>query len=143
MDSSLEHSNYRLGATINSDTHLYGTSIKDLKSEPYEKVLITKVYLTKLLMKQLVLTDNMEDNKRIQAVNKAEIFNRELLKEIGYSDKDISEQLSILEQTKDFNLLGKVELEGSSLLSNFKESCEAVKAAKLKLKNLFNQGPLK
>lgn len=54
-------------------------------------------------MKSLVLDDNMNDSKRIQAVNRAEAFNRELLKELGYSDKDISTQLGILQTTQDIN----------------------------------------
>lgn len=126
-DTNSEHSNDRLGATINSDTYIYGTNIADLKSEPYEKVLLTKVYLTKLVMKMLVLVDNMADTKRIQAVSKAEIFNRELLKEIGYSDKDISTQLTILDDTKDIHKLFIGTPTKPSLFENLLDTCKDIK----------------
>lgn len=137
---TLEHTNERVGATVNSDTYLYGTSISRLKDEPYQKVLLTKLYLTKVLMKSLVLDDNMNDSKRIQAVNRAEAFNRELLKELGYSDKDISTQLGILQTTQDINqiFIGTKQIfigtpTEPSLLDNFIESCKDIKENTLKI----------
>ena len=118
---TLEHTNERVGATVNSDTYLYGRSILDLKSEPYEVVLLAKIHLTKLLMHDLVHIDGMDDSKRIQAVKKAEEFNRELLKEIGYSDVDIAKALKILEDTKDLNKFVPKRIT-TTLLSNFNES---------------------
>ena len=115
------HENHRAGATINSDTYIYGRKITDLKSEPYEVVLLTKVHLTKLLAYDLVHTGNMEDTRRIQAVKKAEMFNRELLKEINYSDVDIAKTLKILEDTKDLNKVVPEKIT-TTLLSNFNES---------------------
>lgn len=142
---TLEHSNERVGATINSDTYLYGTSISRLKDEPYQKVLLTKLYLTKVLMKSLVLDDNMNDSKRIQAVNRAEAFNRELLKELGYSDKDISTQLGILQTTQDINqiFIGTKQIfigtpTEPSLLDNFIESCKDIKENTLKINSRFS-----
>lgn len=134
---TLEHTNERVGATINSDTYLYGTSISRLKDEPYQKVLLTKLYLTKVLMKSLVLDDNMNDNKRIQAVNRAEAFNRELLKELGYSDKDISTQLGILQTTQDINQIFIGTTTEPSLLDNFIESCKDIKENTLKINSHF------
>lgn len=126
-ETSLEHSNKRAGVTIYSGTYIYGTSIVSLKDEPYQKVLLVKVYLTKLVMKTLVLDENMDDNKRIQAVNKAEIFNRELLKEIGYSDKDISTQLTILDDTKDIHKLFIGTPTNPSLFENLLTTCKDIK----------------
>ena len=116
-----EHENTRTGAIVNSDTYLYGRSILDLKSEPYEVVLLAKIHLTKLLMHDLVHVGGMNDSKRIQAVKKAEEFNRELLKEIGYTDPIIAKALKVIEDTKNLN---KVVPEKITyvLLSNLNES---------------------
>ena len=113
-----EHENTRTGAIVNSDTYLYGRSILDLKSEPYEVVLLAKIHLTKLLMHNLVHIDGMDDSKRIQAVKKAEEFNRELLKEIGYTDPIIAKALKVLELLKNQNYnLNKVIIWFISALS--------------------------
>ena len=116
-----EHENTRTDATINSDTYLYGRSILDLKSEPYEVVLLAKIHLTKLLVHDLVYIDGMDDSRRIQAVKKAEEFNRELLKEIGYTDPTIAKALKILEDTKDLNKVVPKKMT-DTLLNNFNES---------------------
>ena len=116
-----EHENTRTGATVNSDTYLYGRSILDLKSEPYEVVLLAKIHLTKLLMHDLVHIDGMDDTKRIQAVKKAEEFNRELLKEIGYTDPIIAKALKVLEDTKNLNKVVPEKMT-DTLLNNFNES---------------------
>lgn len=119
------HENDRIGATVNSDTYLYGRTLIDIKSEPYETVLLAKLHLTKLLMHDLVHLDNMEDSKRIAAVKKAEEFNRELLKEINYTDKDIREALQVLETTKDLNKVGSLQLT-KALINNVHESLDSI-----------------
>lgn len=132
--SMSDYENPRAGATVNSDTYIYGRKIIDLKSEPYEVVLLAKIHLTKLLAYDLVHTDNMEDIRRIQAVKKAEMFNRELLKEIGYSDVDIANALKILEDTKDLNKVVPEKIT-ATLLNNFNESIDYVSS---KVSSIFN-----
>lgn len=70
--------------------YLYDTDIKQYANLQYSMVLVIKVYLAKKLMKKLVIDQNMRDNSRMSAVFKAIEFNRELLKETGFDDKDIS-----------------------------------------------------
>lgn len=70
--------------------YLYDTDIKQYASLPYSMVLVIKVYLANKLMKKLVIDQDMRDNQRMSAVFKAIKFNRELLKETGFDDKDIS-----------------------------------------------------
>lgn len=132
--SMSDYENPRAGATVNSDTYIYGRKIIDLKSEPYEVVLLAKIHLTKLLAYDLVHTDNMEDIRRIQAVKKAEMFNRELLKEIDYSDVDIANALKILEDTKDLNKVVPKKIT-ATLLNNFNESIDYVSS---KVSSIFN-----
>ena len=78
--------------------HLYDTSIEQYADRPYKDVLIIKVYLAKKLLKKLVIDNDMIDTQRMSKVHKAINFNRELLKEIGFTDKDISMAL------KDINI---------------------------------------
>lgn len=126
LESSMnEYENTRPGAKINSDTYLYGRSIIDLRSEPYETVLLAKIHLAKLLMHDLVHVANMQDNKRMEAVARAEQFNRELLKEINYTDSIIAEALKVIETTKDLNKVGTKDIT-TTLLDNFKESIHSL-----------------
>ena len=78
----------RINANIKSDSYLYGYSLASLANEPYLYVLVVKYTLAKKLMSTLILTDS-DDKARISAVHKAQDFNRELIKELGYSDTDI------------------------------------------------------
>ena len=78
----------RINSNINEDSYLYGFSLKNLATEPYFYVLVIKYLLAKRLYEHLIL-NNIDDKSRIGAVNKAKEFNRDLLKEIGYSDIDI------------------------------------------------------
>lgn len=78
----------RINSNINEDSYLYGFSLKNLASEPYFYVLIIKYLLAKRLNEHLILND-IDDKSRIDAVFRAKEFNRDLLKEIGYSDVDI------------------------------------------------------
>lgn len=84
---------------MQSAKYLYNTDMKQYAELPYKEVLIIKVDLATKLMKKLVITDNMIDNVRMQEVNKAINFNRELLKELGYEDPDIALALKTLNQT--------------------------------------------
>lgn len=80
--------NKRINSNINEDSYLYGFSLKNLAAEPYFYVLIIKYLLAKRLNEHLILND-IDDKPRIDAVFRAKEFNRDLLKEIGYSDSDI------------------------------------------------------
>lgn len=80
--------------------YLYDTDIKQYANLPYSTVLIIKVYLAKKLMKKLVIEQDMRDNSRMSAVHKAIQFNRDLLKETGFDDKDIS--MALKDVAEDF-----------------------------------------
>ena len=80
--------NNRINANVKSDSYLYGYSLAPLANEPYLYVLVVKYTLAKKLMSTLILS-NSDDKSRISAVHKAQDFNRELIKELGYSDADI------------------------------------------------------
>lgn len=76
--------------------YLYGALLLPYKSDPYEDVLARKIKLAKGLLQRLVQTDGMEDTVRINEVSNAIKSNRELLKELGYTDKDIQTKLEQL-----------------------------------------------
>ena len=78
----------RINSNIYEDSYLYGFSLKNLATEPYFYVLVIKYLLAKRLYEHLIL-NNIDDKSRVDAVYKAKEFNRDLLKEIGYSDIDI------------------------------------------------------
>ena len=82
----------RINANVKSDSYLYGYSLAPLANEPYLYVLVVKYTLAKKLMSTLILTDS-GDKSRISAVHKAQDFNRELIKELGYSDTEISDMV--------------------------------------------------
>ena len=84
--------NSRINANVKSDSYLYGYSLAPLADEPYLYVLVVKYTLAKKLMSTLILTDS-DDKSRISAVHKAQDFNRELIKELGYSDTEISDMV--------------------------------------------------
>ena len=84
--------NNRINANVKSDSYLYGYSLAPLADEPYLYVLVVKYTLAKKLMSTLILTDS-DDKSRISAVHKAQDFNRELIKELGYSDTEISDMV--------------------------------------------------
>lgn len=80
----------RINSNINEDSYLYGFSLKNLATKPYFYVLVIKYLLAKRLNEHLIL-NNIDDKSRIDAVYRAKEFNRDLLKELGYSDSDIRE----------------------------------------------------
>ena len=81
---------------IKSD-YLYEIDISLLANMPYKDVLIMKIHYSKRLMYKLVHTDNMQDSVRINKVHKSIGFNKNLLKELGLSEKDISKSLKEVE----------------------------------------------
>ena len=80
--------------------YLYDTNINEYAELPYNRVLVIKIHLAKNLMKRLVITDNMRDTQRMAEVHKAIEFNKALLKEIGFDDKDI--HLALIDVAEDF-----------------------------------------
>ena len=82
----------RINANVKSDSYLYGYSLAPLADEPYLYVLVVKYTLAKKLMSTLILS-NSDDKARVSAVHKAQDFNRELIKELGYSDAAIREMV--------------------------------------------------
>ena len=81
--------------------YLYDTDIKEFGNKPYSYVLALKIYFSKKLMKKLVIDQDMRDFQRMSEVNKAITFNRTLLKEVGFDDKDI--HMAILDIEKEFS----------------------------------------
>ena len=86
---------------MQSAKYLYNRDMNEFAEYPYQDVLLIKIDLATELMKKLVLHDNMIDNQRMSEVNKAINFNRELLKELGYQDPDISKMLNKIKETKE------------------------------------------
>ena len=80
--------------------YLYDTNLNEQAELPYNRVLVIKIHLAKSLMKRLVITDNMRDTQRMAEVHKAIEFNKALLKEIGFDDKDI--HLALIDVAEDF-----------------------------------------
>lgn len=80
--------------------YLYDTNINEYAELQYNRVLVIKIHLAKSLMKRLVITDNMRDTQRMVEVYKAIEFNKALLKEIGFDDKDI--HLALIDVAEDF-----------------------------------------
>ena len=80
--------------------YLYDTNINEYAELQYNRVLVIKIHLAKNLMKRLVITDNMRDTQRMAEVHKAIEFNKALLKEIGFDDKDI--HLALIDVAEDF-----------------------------------------
>ena len=78
--------------------YLYDTEIKEHGSKPYSYVLALKIHLAHKLMKKLVIDQDMRDFQRMSEVHKAINFNRTLLKEVGFDDRDIKTLLTDCEQ---------------------------------------------
>ena len=70
---------------VKSDSYLYGHSLRGLALKPYTTVLVIKYKLADRLIAKLINEVNY-DTTRLNAVFNARDFNRELLKELGYSD---------------------------------------------------------
>ena len=90
-----------------SSKYLYDKEMKDFANLPYKDVLVLKIALAKKLMHKLVHTENMENPSRMNDVNNSIKFNKNLLMEIGLSDKDVSEELKKNIQHKGIKCLNK------------------------------------
>ena len=76
-----------------TSNYLYDREMKDFADYPYKTVILIKIILAKKLMYKLVHEENMNNTQRINHVSNSIKFNRNLLIELGLSDKDISEEL--------------------------------------------------
>ena len=108
---------------LKEDSYLYGFSLKNLATYPYYYVLVIKLLLAGRLLEQLLLEDS-DNTARIRAICKAQSFNREMLRELGYSYKDIHKLLEL--HKKDLgNLISSGSLNNAlthpSLLQQSKE----------------------
>ena len=115
---------------VKSDSYLYGHSLRGLALKPYTTVLVIKYKLADRLIAKLINEVNY-DTTRLNAVFNARDFNRELLKELGYSDGSIK----ILIQSCDIEaVMSKLDVELSStsvietLTENFNQSLDYIKS---------------
>ena len=115
---------------VKSDSYLYGHSLRCLALKPYTTVLVIKYKLADRLIAKLINEVNY-DTVRLNAVFNARDFNRELLKELGYSDGSIK----ILIQSCDIEaVMSELDVELSStsvietLTENFNQSLDYIKS---------------
>ena len=115
---------------VKSDSYLYGHSLRSLALKPYTTVLVIKYKLADRLIAKLINEVNY-DTTRLNAVFNARDFNRELLKELGYSDDSIK----ILIQSCDIEaVMSELDVELSStsvietLTENFNQSLDYIKS---------------
>ena len=115
---------------VKSDSYLYGHSLRSLALKPYTTVLVIKYKLADRLIAKLINEVNY-DITRLNAVFNARDFNRELLKELGYSDDSIK----ILIQSCDIEaVMSELDVELSStsvietLTENFNQSLDYIKS---------------
>ena len=115
---------------VKSDSYLYGHSLRGLSLKPYTTVLVIKYKLADRLIAKLINEVNY-DTTRLNAVFNARDFNRELLKELGYSDDSIK----ILIQSCDIEaVVSELDVELSStsvietLTENFNQSLDYIKS---------------
>lgn len=108
--------NSRINARINSDTYLYGFSLKHISTQPYIDVLVIKLSLAKKLVETLIRSDS-DDKTRINSIYKAQEFNRELIKELGYSDTDIRNMIKYCTVETLLNTYTEPEIKQSRITS--------------------------
>ena len=69
---------------------IYYYDIKQFnENDTYLNILLFKIISAKKLLRKLVIELDMQDTERINKVFKAIKFNEDLIKELGYSQKDI------------------------------------------------------
>ena len=69
---------------------IYYYDIKQFnENDTYLNILLFKIISAKKLLRKLVIELDMKDTERINKVFKAIKFNEDLIKELGYSQKDI------------------------------------------------------
>ena len=111
---------------VKSDSYLYGYSLRGLALKPYTTVLVIKYKLADRLIAKLINEVNY-DTTRLNAVFNARDFNRELLKELGYSDGSIK----ILIKSCDIKAVMSdldVELSRTSVIETFNQSLNYIKS---------------
>lgn len=115
---------------VKSDLYLYEHSLRGLALKPYTTVLVIKYKLADRLIAKLINEVNY-DTTRLNAVFNARDFNRELLKELGYSD----DLIKILIQSCDIKaVMSELDVELSStsvietLTENFNQSLDYIKS---------------
>ena len=81
---------------MSDSKYLYDLDVSELANVQYQDVLLLKLNCAKKLMNKLVHIENMQDKDRMNKVNKAIGFNRTLLKELGFDDLRINEELKKL-----------------------------------------------
>jgi mevalonate kinase len=69
---------------------IYYYDIKQFnENDTYLNILLLKIISAKKLLRKLVIELDMQDTERINKIFKAIKFNEDLIKELGYSQKDI------------------------------------------------------
>ena len=128
MSDTAEYS--RPQQKVKNDTYLYGYSLQGLALKPYTTVLVIKYKLADRLIAELIHQVDY-DNSRLTAIFNARDFNRELLKELGYSDGSIRNLIQscdidavLNELDTEFNRLPIIEI----LTENFNQSLDYIKS---------------
>lgn len=125
-----------------NDVYYYGMSIKSLKEEPYQVVLVAKLALAKAMYHKLIMTDSLDKN-RIQDVYKAVEFNTRLLKEIGFENDEIMTSIASFTADnekilKELDLTVPEQQELSVvIMNNLKQSLSEMKAVATNLINAW------
>lgn len=125
-----------------NDVYYYGMSIKSLKEEPYQVVLVAKLALAKAMYHKLIMTDSLDKN-RIQDVYKAVEFNTRLLKEIGFENDEIMASIASFTADnekilKELDLTVPEQQELSVvIMNNLKQSLSEMKAVATNLINAW------
>ena len=115
---------------VKSDSYLYGHSLRGLALKPYTTVLVIKYKLADRLIAKLVNEVNY-DTTRLNAVFNAKDFNRELLKELGYSDGSIK---ILIQSCNIETVMSELDVELSSttvietLTETFNQSLDYIKS---------------
>lgn len=115
---------------VKSDSYLYGHSLIGLALKPYTTVLVIKYKLADRLIAKLINEVNY-DTTRLNAVFNARDFNRELLKELGYSDGSIK---NLIQSCDVEAVMSELDIELSStsvietLTENFNQSLDYIKS---------------
>ena len=82
---------------MKSTSYLYDLNPEDLKNLTYQDALIKKIIGARKILNKLVRKEDMNDSERIKDVSDAIIFNKNLLKELGYQEREISMKLKLEE----------------------------------------------
>lgn len=130
-------------SNFKSDSYLYGYSLTGLANEPYTSVLVIKYKLANTLANDLIVNsfnDPYYDKSRLNAVLNARDFNREMLKELGYTDANIKDLI----KSCDLDLeLSKINEKSKPILNaiqdNFMESMHYIKENIVNIPKFFQR----